>query len=284
MKKNIFNTFKNVPIGGFGIVLIFLVLVILSVYFFTRSTEHVEIRMFLTEREWAKTWENYPDYFYIQNLSTDLVEKDELGRTVARVTEIHSNRLPHTHNQALATIELRANYNKKTGIYSFQGKPLIIGDYQRLRVGNMRLQGYILDIGSNLDSLESKHIKVKVSLDDLLEANRNLTSSRAVGVSADLVPFLKVGASILGFENEPILEILDVNLFPGQRTLFERTGAYTVQDDSLVSGSLLLKLEVNTINEIDYWNFTDPIQLGKRINLNFENAIVPVKIVEILDE
>jgi hypothetical protein len=283
MKKTFLSNLKKIPVNGIGILLLFLGVVLFLIYFFTRSTETIEVRMFLTEREWAKTWDNYPDYFYLENLSTDLIEKDELGRTVARIIEIHSNRLPFTHNRALAKIQLKANYNKNTGVYSFQGKPMIIGDYQRLRIGNMRVQGYLLDIGKELEPIETHEIVIKVIVDDEFEANRNLTNSRAIGINVDTSKFLEVGRTISNFQNEPILEIIEVNLQPGQRTIFDNTGSSRVRDETIVSGEMILKLKVNTINGIRYWNFVEPVQIGRRLEIPFEGAVVPIKIIQILD-
>lgn len=283
MKKNIYNLYKLFPVSGIGVLLLFVCLVLFTIFFFTRSTEYVEIRLFLTEREWAKTWENYPDYFYLENISTDLFEKDEIGRIVAEVTEIHTNRLPYTHNTALATVKLRANYNKNTQTYSFQGKPLIIGDYQRLRVGKMRLQGYLIDVGKELDPITTKNVRIIVELDDLQEADRNLTNSRAIGVSNELASFLVEGKTINNFENEPILRIDSVSLSPGERKIFDNSGIYTISDDSLISGVMQLSIKADVINGIQYWNFSEPIQLGRRMVLHFDGAIVPVKVIEILE-
>src|SRR5690554_241967 len=96
---------------------VFIFLGAITFVYFTRSTQDVEVRLFLTEREWAKTWENYPDGFFIEQLQPGMVEKDELGRVEAEVVDVLSNRLPYTHNVAFATLRLRANYNKRTQTY-----------------------------------------------------------------------------------------------------------------------------------------------------------------------
>jgi len=266
-----------------NVLAIFLLLGVVTFLFFTRSTQTVQVRLFLTEREWAKTWDNYPDYFYAEKIAPGMVEKDELGRVSAKILDITSNNLPYTHNVAIATIELKANYNQRSQTYSFQGQPLLIGDYQRLKIGGVRVQGYLLDVAEELPELEQKSKILTVAIEDLEESDRTLQDSRANGISSETAESLSVGQKIIDQNGQPILEIKEIDIKPAVRTFYSAAGQYQQVDYSLREGKLQVEVTVLSINGIDYWNFTEPLQVGKRTTFNFDSAIVPVRILEVKD-
>lgn len=267
--------------GSFAV--LFIVLGVITFLYFTRSTETIEVRLFLTEREWSKTWENYPDNFFMEQLEPGMVEKDELGSVEAEVLDITSNRLPYTHNIALGTFRLKANYNKRTNVYSFQGKPLIIGDYQRLRIGGVRVQGYVMDVAQHIKPIEEKKVFITVSIEDILESDRNIQNSRSNGILKETADALSIGQTIENLSGEAVLEITELELTPATRTFFTPTGQFDQLDYSLRAGTMTVEATVHSINDVDYWNFTEPLQVGRRITFPFEHAAVPVRIIEVRD-
>lgn len=269
----------KIGVAGFFVLVSFIFLV-----FFVRKPEYVEVRMFLTQREWTKTWENYPDAFYTQSIELGLKETDEIGRVIAEVVDIKSYKVPYTHNPVLVTVKLRANYTQRTSSYSFQGKPLVVGDYQYIRVGNVRLQGYIVDLASQLEPVEQQKIYVKAQLDDEKETERGYLNSQVFGVPTETANFLKAGKSIVDYGGNPILEILSVVVQPSQRIFYDRSGSYTSVDRNFSTGEVILMLKTDRINGINYWNYTIPVQVGLRTELQFEQAIIPIRITEIVED
>lgn len=279
--KKILNTIlanqTKVVTSGF-----FLCVVIFFSLLFLRQDKYVFVRLFLTQREEAKYWSNFPDNFYYRKLAIGLTEKNELGKSIAEITDVFRTNTSYTNELGIATIKLKANANKTTGVYSFQGQPLIIGEYQRIRMGSILLQGYLIDVSIEMPEYNEKIFHVKAIIDDPAESSRGSSDTKIVGVPKDVVMALEKNESVINSHGDVSTRLLNLSYQPAQRVSYTSTGKITFQDPDLFAGEAELELRTIEIDGTDYWDFVVPMQVGQRFTINFKNTQLPVKIIEII--
>jgi hypothetical protein len=287
-KNNVFTTtahraveFLKEHMGGIFFVALFLVMVMgFSIYFLRKDTV-VYAKLYLTEREESKHWMNYPDSYYYDDLEVGLTEKNELGKEVASIADVYRMNTSYQHEQALATVKILANYNKATGVYSFQGQPLIVGDYQRFKIGSLRLQGYLLSLSTEQKAPKEKEYTIVAELDDVVDSDRGNADTRVVGVQKAIADAVKKGDKIIDSHGNVAAEVMSVNFQPAVRTLFSVQGQTKVVDPAFVSGEVVLKLRTLELDGVDYWDFVNPMQVGQRLSVNLPGVLLPVRILRV---
>lgn len=279
--KKILNTIlanqTKIVTGGF-----FLCVVIFFSLIFLRQDKYVFVRLFLTQREEAKYWSNFPDNFYYRKLQVGLSEKNELGKSIAEVTDVFRTNTTYSNELGIATIKLKANVNKTTGVYSFQGQPLIIGEYQRIRMGSILLQGYLIDISIENEEYKEKVYRVKAIIDDWGESTRGSNDTKVTGVPKEVVMAVENNESVINSHGDVSTRLLNLSYQPAQRVSYTSTGKKTFQDPDLYEGEVELELRTIEIDGTDYWDFVVPMQVGQRFTINFKNTQLPVKIIKIV--
>jgi hypothetical protein len=288
MKKNLPNKTsyllkllkKNV--GKILLATLFFSVVLVFSLFLLRQDQYVYVRLYLTEREESKHWLNFPDSYYYQNVRVGLQEKNELGSPVAEVVDVFRVNTTYQHEPALVLVKVKANLNKSTGVYSFQGQPLMVGEFQRFKIGSLKLQGYVLDVNSEQVAYKEKKYTVRAILDDVGESNRGNIDTKVMGVPREVAQALKKGDLITDSHGNVVAEINTIAFNPAQRTAYTAQGKTTYIDTDLVSGEVELTLRTIELDGVDYWDFVNPMQVNQRLVINFQAAQLPVKIVEIV--
>ena len=272
----ILKNWKKLGVLGF-----FFLVTIVAAVFILRSNKDAYIRMFLTEREWVKEWRNYPDHFFIPNVYVGLQDKDGLGQIRAEVVDLIRPVTSYTQEVAVVTVKLKANFNSRTGVYSYRGLPLVVGDYQRLLVGGVRIQGYLMEVGEDLKSYVEKEYTIEVSLEEGDARYLGMENTRLTGVLRETAEKIKVGDLVMDNRGKVIVKILEKNLSTARRSLISQGGKVSYNDDEFVSGRLKVMLRTAEIDGVDYWKFLTPVQVGGRMQLNFKDVIIPIRIVGI---
>jgi hypothetical protein len=249
--------------------------------YFLRKDSFVYAELYLTEREESKHWLNYPDSYYYDDLKVGLAEKNELGKEIATIVDVYRMNTSYQHEQALATVKILANYNKATGVYSFQGQPLIVGDYQRFKVGSLRVQGYLLSLSAEQKTAKEKEYTVTAELDDIADADRGNADTRIVGVHKAIAEAVKVGDKILDSHGNVAAEVISISFKPAVRTLYSSGGKVMVSDPEFAAGEVVLKLRTIELDGVDYWDFVNPMQVGQRLNINLPGVLLPVRILRV---
>ena len=261
--------------------LFFCLAIIAFSVFFLRKDTFIDVRIFVTEREEAKYWLNYPDGFSMNNIQVGMSYKNELGQELARISNVYRINTSYQHEIALVTLHLKATYNNKTQSYSFQGQPLVVGGYRSIELSGAQISGYVTDVGENLAPLKEKYFVVTGELDDATEATRGLNNTKVKAVNKEILQNISIESTIVDSINRTVVEILDIQTRPAVRVEYMQGTRYSGVDPELISGKITVRLLTQEIDGHDYWNFLFPTQVGQLVELNFDKAILPFRITSI---
>lgn len=277
--KNKKNLSENLP--KVISVLFFCLAVIAFSLFFLRKDAFIDVRIFITEREEAKYWLNYPDGFSMNNIFVGMSYKNELGQELARISNVYRINTAYQHEIALVTLHLKATFNNKTQSYSFQGQPLVVGGYRSIELSGAQISGYVTDVGENLPPLKEKYYVVSGEFEDEKEATRGINNTKVKAVSKEIIQNVSKESAIVDSLNRIVVEVLDIQTRPAVRVEYMQGTRYSGVDPELISGKITVKLLTQEIDGHDYWNFVLPVQVGQIIDLNFDKAILPFRITSI---
>ncbi len=261
---------------------IFLFVVLLFSLFLLRKDKYVFITLYLTEREEAKYWMNYPDKFYYNQLKVGTTEKNELGLPIAEIVDVLRTGTSYTHEQGLITLKLKANYNSVTQVYSFRGQPLTLGEYERIKVGPLLVQGYLIDLSTEKFGYKEKVYRVQAMIDDPSESARGSNDTKVVGAPKEIVEALQQNESVINSHGNVSTRLISLTYQPAIRVSYSSAGKKLFQDPDLYEGEAELELRTIEIDGTDYWDFVVPIQIGQRLTINFKKTQLPVKITDII--
>jgi hypothetical protein len=97
------------------------------------------------QRELEREFPVPPEYLFIDKVRAGDVSYNSLGKQVAQVMEITRNYWGSNREAYSILLKIEANFNKKTGEFIFDGKPLLVGNKISLPVGKTQLNAVIAD-------------------------------------------------------------------------------------------------------------------------------------------
>jgi len=270
-----------------GVVTFFLILVVAS-FFFLRRPEYVTITVRLLESNAPASEYNRPRQLFVENLQKGLRETDQLGRTVVEILDIYRYPSSIVNQDVFATLKVRSIYNKRTGQYSYNGLPILIGEYRSFRLQNLRLSGVIVDIEPNEVPRETKKYLVTGFLDSRDHDNRPPEERVAIvdGINVDGVKnFLadKIVPGLKMFDNQGtvVAEITLVNKTPGKISFIQNNRYVEVNDPDRKYVEITIEVLTEKISDDYYFQKEQALTVGETIFLTFDNLRIRPTITSI---
>jgi len=273
----------------FGISLFFLILAVAS-FFFLRSSEYVTITVRLFERDAPDFEFNLPRQWYIENVQKGLKETDQLGRTVVEILDVFRYPSSIVKQEVFATLKVRSIYNKRTGQHTYNGLPLLIGEYRTFRLQRLLLSGVIVDIETKDKPREQKKFLVIGFLDPIDHEGRAPEEQVAVidainvdGVRNFLADKIIPGLKMHDSEGVVIAEITFVNKTPGKISLIQNNRYVVVNDPDRKRVEVTIEILTEKISDDYYFQKEQALTIGEKILLTFNNLRIHPTITSVTE-
>ena len=282
MKKNsVMNFIKKKLIDiswiDFLGLFIFFLIMAFGAFFLLRRSEYTTLTLRLYERDGAGFWYDMPKQIYAENLKVGLVEKDQSGRVVLEITDINRTVSSDVRHDTIVKLKIKTTYNKRTGKYSYDGLPLLIGDFYTFKLQNLQLSGVVLGIGDTEPLTEQEDFIIEAYLP--ADNSENLTDdgvnlSKINGVKKFFADQIEEGMSIYDSNGVEIAKLIEVSKKTGSREFISNGKWVKVADYEREEVNLKIRVKASKINDSFYFQTDSPLIIGQELRLSFEKIIL----------
>jgi hypothetical protein len=262
-------------LGLFDILLIafFICGVGLFAFIFFRKTSHISVTIKVNTDSviyypGVKDVGNSP--WFANLFYRGMSEKDSLGRKQAEVTDVVAYDARPSVRDVYLKLNIVSVYQRSTGQYSYNGKPILIGGTMKLKLNGLDVSGLV----TNVDGLNDPRKQVKIFVQAQVKDDNGvyLESSGIDPVVAEAIP---VGYEVKDSTGKVVIKITDKKVSDAKRLVVTSDGRTLIGVNPLRK-NVILNLEVYaTEMNGKYYLFDDvPILVGEYIPLNTDKITV----------
>lgn len=261
---------------------LFFVVAVTTFTFFFRKTSYVTVRVRVTDRDVIWVYYNPPSWF-VYLFKEGMKEKNFLGTTTAEITDVYYYDSFTQTNEVInkktvyLTIRLRANYNKRTGEYKYNGIAVSAGEALKINFGNILVNGLITEVEGLSSSYETVYPVLKAQIKD-----NNAVFLGTTGVDQTTADALTAGDKVLDSNGNVAAEILKKEVFPAKTVTFDTFGApHEYPHPRKKDIYLTVRVAAKKIGDELYYFDDFLVKIGAWIPLNFPKINVTAQITEI---
>lgn len=252
------------------------VTITIGLYFFRRST-YVEVEIFLSHDNVFFS-DSTPPYWYPEQIEVGAEEKDELGRSVARITAIKAYEGGRNAVDTYVRAEIRTVYNKQNKQYSFRGKPVLVGSPIVISPDKTMIKGIIVNVASQ--TFPDREVIVETRLRDW-----NYPQLDVLGVDPILGQAIDIGNVVRDLDNNMIAEVVDKQTLAGKRITNTAAGTpLLVNDPYFQDIRLKIKLRARISDGTPYFMNKYKVKVGNEIPLYFQQVTAFAQIIYIFED
>lgn len=260
-----------------GIAFFFGILVF-ATFFFTRQKVAINITLRLLASNGPQTDYNFPRQLFLENLKEGLKAKDQLGNTVIEILDIYRYPSSNVNQDVYTTLRLSTVYDRRTGQYTFESLPLLVGDYRTFHLQGVSFNGIIIDINTTGKPHEQKKFLITGFLDpnfnngipidkQVILSNDSMNANGVMNYMADQV---KPGLKIFDNQGLVIVEIVSVNKTPGKISSVENGRYIATEDPDTKHVEINMVVSAEKIGDGYYFEKEAPIIVGGQLILTFD--------------
>lgn len=259
----------------YSIIVIVTVLSLGFLFFFYRKSEHVDIRVKITDKDVLYAWTR-PQNWYADRFRIGDVERDLLGRVITEIVDVQTFNVESHRKAVYLDLKVKAVYDSRTNLYSAKGKSLVFGTPIRFDLSEITFEGIVTEF-PNSQYRDNYTIEEKV-VDVLL---RGVVGDQGV-IEPEILNTINKGDKIIDSNGIVLAEVLDVRLSQALRiTTTDRGELFLRYDPFYKDVRLMLKLRTKAVNNEMYVFDNLPLRVGEKIPLTFNDVFIAPTIVEI---
>ena len=272
--KRIYKFLKNyslIDMVGVG-----LLVAILSVamFFFLRKASYVTIDLRVTQSDILAEKEELP-LWYLENLKPGMVQNDVFGRTTIKIEDVFSYRTGTTKRLYIVKLKLRSVYDGKTGVYSYDGSPIMLGSYQTFKVGQVVIRGVVQGFGEN-EIREHKMVTIEgLAAPDGGDAANTITD----GIQNYISEMIKDGLQMKDSRGNVIATVKNVKKKSATREFIYQDRLIKVPDNSRTVVSMDVEMELEKYGDLYLFRKDYNPAVGTVFYLDFVDFAVPVVVL-----
>jgi hypothetical protein len=215
------------------------------------------------------------------------IGKDAFGRVNAEIIGVRAIPMPQTttygnKDAIYVSLKLLAGYNKAKDVYSYQGNNLEYGDWLRVEVGPVVVEGILTDINSRFANFARKTMVVKSQLkteDPFAPAIFQNTT----GVDPYIADAIHIGDEMKDEEGHVIVTILDKSVTPADTVTTDIYGnLYDKPNPRKKDVYLTVQLSVIRVGSNYYFLDDQPVQVNSRLPLLLPLIRIEPRVTEIV--
>lgn len=275
-QEKLFSLINLVGIGVFFFVLA------TAVFFFLRRAVYAKVVLRVSQNDSLETNYGLP-IWYVENLQVGAEQKDIFGRPVISIVKNYQYFDSTDKPVIYLTIKLLTTYDKKSGIYSYEGVPLLIGSYQNFKINDVLLRGVVHQV-QNLDwKPEKKKFIVEGFLNPAIINNQDpyVAEMAIEGVLNYLGDKVIKGLKIFDSDGSILVDVLEVKKEPAWRKFIYQNKIVEVVDKDRKKVFVKMLLETEKRGNLFIFNNDFLVKINSNLYLSFKDFDVPITITSI---
>jgi hypothetical protein len=180
------------------------------------------------------------------------------------------------------TIKLLTTLDKKSGIYSYEGVPLLIGSYQNLKIKNIFLRGVIHRVEDKDWQPERKTYVVEGFLNAAATANQDpyVAETMTNSIQNYLADKIVKGLKITDSDGTVLAEVLEVKKEVAYRRFIYQNRLVDVPDNERKKVTLKVKVTTEKYGDVFLYRNDMPLKINDNLYLDFWDFGVPMTITD----
>lgn len=252
-----------------GLGVFFLVLVS-SVFFLLRKAEYAILVLRVSESESLNNNYGTP-MWYLKQLKPGFEQKDAFGRSRISILDSFSYVSNSKGGVTYLTIKLLTTYDKKTGVYNYDGIPLFAGSYQSFKIKNIQLTGLVYRIEAGTWEPQQKKYLVEGYLNPVAIQNQdpNVAEVTTQGVKNYLADKIIEGMEIKDSNDKIVAKVKKLSKQPSYSRFIYNDKLVSSIDSDRKKVEMTLELLTNKYGDVYLFENETPIRINENLNLNF---------------
>lgn len=262
--KKVFNITNLLGLGVFFLVLA------TAVFFFLRRAKYATIVLRVTEGDALQSRYGAP-IWYLQGLKPGMVQKDIFGKSLISIEKNFYYSSNSSDRVEYLTLKLLTTYDRRSGIYNYEGVPLLVGSYQSLKFKGILLRGVIHRIESGEWRPEKKMYTVEGYLNPASMANQDpyVAETMTKGVQNYLANKFVKGLKIMDSEGTTLLEILEAKKETAYRRFIYQNRLVETEDTERKKVTLKIQVMTEKYGDVYLYRGDIPMKINDNLYLDF---------------
>lgn len=215
--------------------------------------------------------------------------KDAFGKVEAKILSVDS--YPHPKDTlygriqtVFVTTKVSAVYNAKRGTYKYKGTTMQMGDWMRIDIGPVTVEGVITDINGQFAKAKPETLRVKAQLKtEDPRIGSEFTST--TGVDPFIANAITVGDTMTDANGTVIATIVDKKTTPARTVVTDLYGHIFEQPNPRkIDVYLVVDLTVRKIEGALYFLSEEPVKVNGRLPLFLHAIDIEPRITEIVSK
>ena len=242
--------------------IIILVISGIAFYFFLfkRETDMIYIDVFSPSPEWTE--DSYPvARWQTEGINKGDISYNSFGQTSVEVIEVQKAPWNAGKQEYMfVTLKLKANYDKNTKVYSFNGNPLLLGDEFSLESNAFFLEGRIVNVYRNYNE-RSENLKHKKAFVTVVYRYQEPSVAEKVSTKSELYDS----------SGKLLLKIKNIEMSPAEEFNADWQGK-VIQSFNPVKKDIFIEVEIPDVECSQYncfYNHYYPLAIGWDFPIDF---------------
>lgn len=279
MIKNIFNNLKVVDLVALSV---FLGIMVMAYFFMLRKANYVNIILRVSQSDLinANTGgvsATLPAW-YLENLKVD--NKGETNKSSISIVKVFQYQNNSNEKIVYLTLRLLTVYDKKNGVYTYEGLPLLVGSYQNFKYGGVMIRGIVQKVGDFGEKREEKIYLVEGMLEGDLAGDKDLKMTcYPSGVAKIYTDFIYPGLTISDSDDRVMVKVEEVKISPAYIKVISGGKLVSIEDKDNKNIKVKLRVRVEKFDDVYLYAGETAVKVGGYLNLDFWNFNANVRVI-----
>lgn len=257
------------------------------IYLLLPKHQYATVTVRVSNRDLSYMDEGAPPVRLISQYRKGLTGKDTFGRVVASITDVRA--FPHTHRTIYGTAEtvdvtvkLAVSYNNRTDVYKYKGVNVQIGEWLRVEIGPVVVDGVVTDINGKFQSAPKETVRVRALLktEDPLDGS-NFTNT--TGVDPYIADAITIGDAMKETDGTVLATVIEKKVVPARTIAGDLYGnVFERQHPRKVDVTLVVDVQAKKMYGQYYFLDGEPLRINSRLPLFLEHIMVEPRVTEFL--
>jgi hypothetical protein len=261
---------------------LFLAVITIAFFFLLRRSEYATITLRISNSDELDSTFSKPPTWYIEKIKPGVKEIDGLGRTSVEVIRVYKIQTSDSNQNVYADLKVKSVYNARTGQYTYNGSPLLIGSYQLFKLQGLQLFGIIVKNWSDEAPQEEKTYLVTGYLEPAINDIQPAVANTIVtGVKNHIANALGTGLKMTDTDGETVAEIVEIKKTEGRRRFISGSAFISVPDPERQEVQMKVKVKAIKVNDAYYFKGEIPMLINATYYLSFPTINVNLTSLQI---
>ncbi len=258
--KTLKNLYSNIRLFDVIVVLTLAAIAILLFMFLARKAEYLNVTIKVGDDSIVWPHDGVPAW-YVNQLAAGMAEKDLVGRENAQVLKVNTYFVEPNKKILYVDLKIRVVYSSSAQSYTFNSRPVLIGNTLRVNPGNVLLEGMVVNIEGIKDPRQKETLRFQTQV-----FGNDPVFPNTTGVYDYIADAIHVGDEVKDSSGNTLIKIIDKQVAPAKRVVVTNNGTSFLTQDPFKK-DLYVTVDVNATKlGSDYYLF-DQLKLNTNVTI-----------------